>query len=134
MEKQQEILFGIVRESRSSIPPQNFQPAVAPTQTVKSGPTLPFLGSNVSPLVNSQVDQFFRNGSDQKVGFVSNSAFKPSKCSSSIDEVNKGLGTPTPQLAQLSSTGLGIDPTIGSGASQTKLLSDICATLMGKQM
>ncbi|CAI2377111.1 unnamed protein product [Moneuplotes crassus] len=134
MEKQQKILFGIVRQSRTSIPPQSFHSTVAPIQTVKTEASLPFLQSNVSPMVNNQMEIFIKNESEQKVGVVSNSAFKPSKCSSPSVQMNKSLATPTPQLAQLSSIGLGVDHKIESGMSQTKLLSDICATLMGKQM
>lgn len=134
MEKQQEILFGIVRQSRTSIQPQNFHSTVAPIQTVKAESSLPFLQSNGTPLVNNPMEKFIKNESEQKVGAVSNSAFKPSKCSSPSVQMNKSLVTPTSQLAQLSSIGLGVDHKIESGISQTKLLSDICATLMGKQM
>lgn len=134
MEKQQEILFSIVSESRNNASRNNFQPAVVQAQPVKNTHPFAFLGANVSHLMGAQMDQFARTGSEQKVGAVNSSAFKPSKCSSPSDEVNNGLASPTPQLAQMSSVGLGLDQNIGSGISQTQLLSGICATLMGKQM
>ena len=132
MEKQQEILFSIVSESRNSAPRQNFQPAVIPTQTVKTPHHLSYLNPNVNPPMGNQMDQYMRPA-EQKVGVVNASAFKPSKCSGP-EEMNKGLVSPTPQLAQMSTVGLGLDQPMGSGLNQTQLLSDICATLMGKQM
>jgi len=116
MEKQQEILFSIVSESRNSANRQAYQPQVIPAQ----------------PL-NYQVDQYVRLNPDTKVGGVVTSAFKPSKCSSSVDE-SKNLVSPTPQLTQMSSVGLNMGGQIGGEISQTQLLSNLCATLMGKQM
>lgn len=134
MEKQQEILFSIVSESRNNASRQAFQPAVVQPQTVKSNLPLAFLNAGVNTQVSSQVEQFIRTTSEQKVGAVNPSAFKPSGNASPVDDINKGLVSPTPQLAQMSSVGLGLDQPIGNGINQTQLLSDICATLMGKQM
>mmetsp|Transcript_20782 Transcript_20782/g.18409 ORF Transcript_20782/g.18409 Transcript_20782/m.18409 type:complete len:219 (+) Transcript_20782:27-683(+) len=116
MEKQQEILFSIVSESRNSAQRQAYQPPIIQTQPI-----------------NYQMDQYMRLSSEQKIGGITTSAFKPSTCSSSMDDP-KMLVTPTPQLAQMSSVGLNMGAQVGNGISQTQLLSDICATLMGKQI
>lgn len=109
MEKQQEILFSIVSESRNSVHHQNFQP-----QMVQAQP------------MNYQIDQFMRVSSEPKIGRgITSSAFKPSKCLPNINKANDPPVTPTPQQPQINPVGLNFGPQIGSGLSQTQLLSEI---------
>ena len=116
MEKQQEILFSIVSEFRNPPQQQSYQPPLLQAQPV-----------------NYQAEQYVRINADSKVGGVLASAFKPSKSSPRANE-SKEIVTPTPQVNQMSSVGLNMRGQMGNGISQTQLLSDICATLMGKQM
>lgn len=117
MEKQQEILFSIVSENRNNMRHQSYPPQAMPMQQM-----------------NYQIDPFLRLSSENKVGSLSSSAFKPSKTSANSDQTSTPIVTPTPTHVQNNLHGLALGNQMNNGFSHAQLLSEICASLMGKQM
>ena len=118
MEKQQEILFTVVSgknqndNQRQSYPPRNM-----PVNTP-----------------NYHIDPFTRHCAEQKVEKHVSSAFKPSKAVGINSHLTRVQVSPTAQQSQnmpgVFSGGLAGN----NGLSQVQLLSDLCSSILGKQM
>lgn len=117
MEKQQEILFSIVSESRNNAHRNSYPPQSIPMQQM-----------------SYQIDPFLRMSSESKLGSVSSSAFKQANGSPKVQNEQRQLITPTPHQAPISPTHLSLSKGLQGSGNQHQLLSEICATLMGKQM
>lgn len=117
MEKQQDILFSIVSENRNSMRNQSYPPQAMQMQQM-----------------NYQIDPFLRLSSENKVGSLNSSAFKPSKVSPNSDQTGTSIITPTPTHVQSNLHGLALGSQMHNGMNHVQLLTEICASLMGKQM
>lgn len=117
MEKQQEILFSIVSESKNNLQRHSYPPQNVPVNSM-----------------SYHIDPFMRMSSEQKPSSLVQSAFKPSKPGSSPTEIQRGLVTPMPHQAQNTLNRFGVGRQGNNNLSQVQLLSEICNTLLSKQM
>lgn len=118
MEKQQDILFSIVTENKKNVRHQSYPP-----QTVQ-----------VQQQMGYQIDPFLRMSSENKVGSLISSAFKPSNASPKLEQPVTSIITPTPIHAQSNSAGSILSNQMNTGVNQAQLLSELCASLMSRQM
>jgi hypothetical protein len=118
MEKQQDILFSIVTENKKNVRHQSYPP-----QTIQ-----------VQQQMSYQIDPFLRMSSENKVGSLISSAFKPSNASPKLEQPATSIITPTPIHAQSNSAGSILSNQMNTGVNQAQLLSELCASLMSRQV
>lgn len=117
MEKQQEILFSIVSESRQNQQRQAYQPRMVPVTQM-----------------GYQIDPFLRMAQDRAQVDFSASAFKPSKTSSASDTQATRVITPVAHQPQSATARLSVNSQGSSTASHNQLLTDICSTIISKPL
>ena len=117
MEKQQEILFSIVSESRNNAQRNSYS-----NQTMHTNPVL------------SQIDPYLRMGVDQKLGNSNPSAFRPSRPTSTSNQEVKVQVTPMSNQSQNPSKGFQGAGQTDNNMSHAQLLSEICSSIINKQM
>lgn len=117
MEKQQEILFSIVSESKNNAQRQSYPPMNTPSNSLLY-----------------HIDPFLRMSAEQKVNPNNASAFKPSKPSLSPPQHSGAQVTPIAHQAQNGSNRLPIGGHGSNSLSHVQLLSEICSSILNKQL
>lgn len=117
MEKQQEILLSVVSESRNNAHRNSYQQHNMPISSILS-----------------QFDPNLRIGVEQNSNNANLSAFKPSRPSPTAEQEGRGPVTPMTHQSHSATKGFQGLSQGGSNMSQVQLLSEICSSIMNKQM
>jgi hypothetical protein len=118
MEKQQEILFSVVSgKSQNDAHRQSYPSRNMPVN-----------------VPNYHIDPFMRQSSEQKVEKHISSAFKPSKAIGVNSHLTRVQVSPTAHQSQNMPGAFSSGMSGNNALSQVQLLSELCSSILGKQM